>query len=91
MPSTASPFVPPTPYERNLQDAAAIKRIARELRLWLESAPKDDPDVAGILKDCEALDRAVQLLSTKPITVSTVPGDQRNRLAAVQEQVGEGQ
>jgi hypothetical protein len=57
----------PTAHERYARDAVAVARIAREVRGMLADAPKDDPEVADILRDCEALDRAAQFLNTKPI------------------------
>ena len=70
-----------TAHERNARDAVAVARIAREVRGMLADAPKDDPEVADILRDCEALDRAAQFLNTKPIemkggklTLTTVAG-----------------
>lgn len=53
--------------QRNAEDALSLRRIAGEIRGWLKEAPTADPEVAGILSDCEALDRAAQLLATPPI------------------------
>lgn len=58
---------PATAHERNARDAVSVARIAREVRGMLADAPKGDPEVADILRDCEALDRAAQFLNTKPV------------------------
>lgn len=51
--------------QSNERDAAALRRIARELREMLADAPKEDDDVAGLLRDCEALDRTAAMLGNR--------------------------
>ena len=50
----------------------ALNRVAAELRGMLADAPKDDPDVAGLLRDCERLEQlASEMTKPIPATLST--------------------
>lgn len=50
---------------QNVKDAAACLRIAWELRGYLADAPTDDPQVAGLLADCDALERVASWIGNK--------------------------
>ena len=46
------------------EQGRTLLRVAREMRGFLANAPKDDPDVRSLLRDCDVLDEVGKWLAT---------------------------